>query len=968
MQLDRLLNRIRAALQDYASEFEQRALAAEYVEACAAAARRIEQIVPLIRSGQDYQALQIAEAPPPVLDVARQLSFAEVEAWRAFCQRRGLPVAPPFDERQVDLVNQLYGKTIGESHPLYRDYRQAMRTRQEEQALRVLQSILRVNPEDANAHAEVARLSRKLAEHKLAELAVALERNDTARLLGLMESLEADGWAALEQDAGWQRAVVVREQHQFENARARCQELAGALHQLRESAQWSESLPLLAEWDALRSQFSFTLAPETESLTDAVRTWSAGLLAEQRRAEEQQHAQRELAAHLERLAGESLRPLTDAAVAARLDDLQMRIDAMAAKGAAPAGPLRSRFDDQIARVRAELKRRRLHRVGLGLAAAAVVALVVGLAMWGHFRQQRREAQINRFDELLQHEAYAPLAEALKDFDAHYADLNDDPTLSPLLARARTFVGAQASVQDGFQKDFARIDALVAHAPNPAQLAEGLAALADMEKRAAKLDAESAAPIQSAVADRRTRWTQQLAQVQEQRAATLAEIANRLGQYFAEKLPTTANAETVAAAIAPARAILAEAGAIAPNPGHESPGEENARAQIMAFTTQLDVLDAAARDALAAESQYPQAHSLEEYRGPLDRLAANPIVGDAAVASAHALLGDKFDWNNLAQRILLPGESAQWTYLGAVKDTRLQPAASAQNEDLAYARRVISDLLANTYRANLVHYENGNVTATTPVFLAGQITRSDEALTGNNVLVRESGSIINPDGTTTIRQVLWKNYNQSPSGDLFDGLQMTPESQLVARLKQAYEPRAGTIREPLLRVLDDVRADADASPILKAYLQQEIIAIAKNRPNDWGLAFSPTAQMEAAELDRLTGGKLQPADWLFPAASSHLAADLAAFYTRTAGHRYYDEAAQNLQKLLTLRATTFQFAGFVDLDQKAVIVNPPTGAWPLWGMDTAGNWRPLYGAGSNTPTAPPARLTPLLFSRDIPATP
>ena len=60
MKLDRLITRIRAALQNFSSEFEQRALAEEYTGWCAKAAQRLEQVVPLIREGQDFPALQIA--------------------------------------------------------------------------------------------------------------------------------------------------------------------------------------------------------------------------------------------------------------------------------------------------------------------------------------------------------------------------------------------------------------------------------------------------------------------------------------------------------------------------------------------------------------------------------------------------------------------------------------------------------------------------------------------------------------------------------------------------------------------------------------------------------------------------------------------------------------------------------------------------------------------------------------------
>ena len=243
MKLDRLLSRIRAALDGYASEFEQRALADEYAAWCAKAATRLEQVVPLIREGQDFPALQIAESPPSVLDLIRQLSFAEADRWRAFCRQHNLPAAPPFDERSVDLVNQLYGKKISETHPLYREYRQAIRTRHDEQALRVLQSIRRINHDDANAHAEFARLAHKLFEHRRVELAAALDRHETARVLELMDALEADVWPGLDEDDTWRRALKFREAQQLADARVRCLDLAAQLRQLRAKGRWQDALP-----------------------------------------------------------------------------------------------------------------------------------------------------------------------------------------------------------------------------------------------------------------------------------------------------------------------------------------------------------------------------------------------------------------------------------------------------------------------------------------------------------------------------------------------------------------------------------------------------------------------------------------------------------------------------------------------------------------------------------------------------
>ena len=254
----------------------------------------------------------------------------------------------------------------------------------------------------------------------------------------------------------------------------------------------------------------------------------------------------------------------------------------------------------------------------------------------------------------------------------------------------------------------------------------------------------------------------------------------------------------------------------------------------------------------------------------------------------------------------------------------------------------------------------------PVFLAGPLTEENNKW-DKNTEVLQTAKVINPDGTVTDTDARLISFDgQSPRGNSFTDAKLAPESRLVGRLHQAYDARSGGIREPLLRVLDDVRADPAASPILKAYLQQEILKIMQNRPDDWGLAFSPTALADARALTRLTGGNLQPADWLFP-ADPHLVDNLRIFYASTADHHYYDEATTTMQNLLRLRATPILFAGYVDLSSKPALATPPAAATNLWGLDTTGAWNVLYHFQNGQPVpAPdqptPARLTPLLYTR------
>ena len=111
-----------------AGEQQKRAIAAEYCRMCAAANEQLERVVALIRAGREYPALQVAESCG-LLDSLNALVFPELPQWRDICASEDYPVPPPFDEERIGLVQSLYSKGITQTHPLYRDFRRAMRLR-----------------------------------------------------------------------------------------------------------------------------------------------------------------------------------------------------------------------------------------------------------------------------------------------------------------------------------------------------------------------------------------------------------------------------------------------------------------------------------------------------------------------------------------------------------------------------------------------------------------------------------------------------------------------------------------------------------------------------------------------------------------------------------------------------------------------------------------------------------------------
>src|SRR5436853_7319720 len=109
-QIERLVRRIIDLLGQPALETQAAKLAQDYADVGRAASRRLEQCALMIEAGQELQALQLAETPPPLLDVITLLSFRQAGEWRSYCQGHGLPSVEPFFDKYVRLLNTTYGK------------------------------------------------------------------------------------------------------------------------------------------------------------------------------------------------------------------------------------------------------------------------------------------------------------------------------------------------------------------------------------------------------------------------------------------------------------------------------------------------------------------------------------------------------------------------------------------------------------------------------------------------------------------------------------------------------------------------------------------------------------------------------------------------------------------------------------------------------------------------------------------
>ena len=908
---DRLQARIRAQLTLPAPDLEARVLAGELAELTGRARERLEQCAALLRIGNEQAALEAAETEPSLLDLCAWISFAEADDWRRLCRDHSLPVAPTLDDGQILAVELLYGKPIDESHPLYRDYRQAIRERDEARALSVLRMIVAANPGDANARAELTRLGAKFGRDNAGKARDLLASGKSAEGAELMDRMERLGVSDLAGDPRWAEALRLRKTWVEESSRTRLASLARQAAEEMAAERWETCAAAVVAVRALERNTGLRLAPDLAGAILRAESWAAERAAEAAAAAAAAAGAAWLADELAALRAEAARPAV-AATLRRLRAWQERARSLPGQvpeeDAAEAERLRRRVHGRLVR------RHTLLTAGwLTLLAAA---LVTGNAALDGVRAEARvRAELAEARRLAESWELRGAEERLKSL-GEPDTLGDEAEVER--KRALALVRERAEAERALAAEAAFLRAAAADGIGPANFAE-------CRRRALEL--------RKALAD--------AGPALEARVAPLA-----------GDLPALlARCESVARSLAPEVRSLVASLEAAMGSGAALADGEAARGLIARIRTILEIPEArASLDADLVDRALARADLAEERlrleersRGETRRLAEAPDVraylavlremASAAPPSpesraAAAVLAAEAGLASLPRAALAPGVGAMWDALGEPPATETwspgELAALAKATDdraiRGVRRFIVREHSARGERATAAVYVTGEVARELRRFQAG----TETVVTAQ--VLRRSGDVT-PE-TWSLRRFT----NGSVSGEeLTEGLPI-PELEYQRRFLRPFDPVTRRPGEPILRTLERVRGETGAT-LLRAYHLQELLAAASLRPVASNLTFSPSAQADGRELRRLTQGGLGMTDFLFPDKWADVRANLDRFLAQPAPA--YAEEARFLRELLSAtREGGLILAGRVGADGRAMPRERVPGA-VLLGLDSSG---------------------------------
>jgi hypothetical protein len=952
MQTERLIARIRGQLEVGTPDLEARSLAGEYAALCQRTRERLEQCAALIRAGNDHAALQVAESEPDLLGLCALLSFADSERWQALCRERGLPTGFPLDDQHILAVEGLYGKVIGENHPLYRDYREAMRQRDEERALSVLRSIARINPDDPTARSELTRLSSKFLRESLGKVLELFAQGDAQAAVDLMNRMERFGALALTNEPRWDEALARRQAHLRSKAQEQIVRLVPEARAARAADQWEVCATHLGRIRTWERDHQVVLDEAILAELATLEAW-AGELAAQAEAEATQRAA------LETLTREWDALRQDAALGASPALLISRLNAWIEK----ATPLTDRLPEGLvreARAVRQLTRARLSRRYAILTTSWVtglLALLLGAYFW-HAQQGKADEARDRFAEIQalveRWDNAGALAKLERLKEEHPAFLAEEEIKLSAEALHRQAT-EQAEAELKLQTEASYLEQRRKEGINLTNFAPVTQRAKHYVGELAKVGPAAATRLQAVLPDP-TGVLATCTKVSEESRNDLDALRRQLKVALGEE-ETVVNLTRANEALDKLRALLATLSAA----GLKDLDEAYAEADRAALRLEAD------QKSVNAVRGLTDAGDLKAY---LDALAAVSQTANekSDLRKRASFIAERADsLRNLPRSTLAPRVGAMWDGLAKSDPTGVfQP-----NELLASEDKLIQALADDKTTARLrkynvrLHSRGGDPRIMRQVFIAGEISLQRNLINGGLETVRTAkeltreGTLI--DSSWSCREFNNANGETTKSGeDLLEGL-VIPELDYLRQFNRFYDLKAGKMSEPLLRKLDLVRRSPTPHLELRAYQMQELFKVASQRPEAWGLLYSPSAQRDADQLRRITQNAMSAYDFLFKDKWADVQPELRAFLTRQTGATYADEARFWRRTLGELQAKKLIFAGTIGRDGKPTLRETLKNS-ALYGLDSEGKPALLFrvdAAGNLTRVTEPALLSPLL---------
>ena len=922
LEAKRLVRKIKEFLETGADLSLASKTAKDYVEICRAASLRLQQIESMITAGDFAQALQLAEQSPALPDLLAILDFRKSEEWRALCKNESLPHSEPFDAIAAESLNALYERGITGDHPLYARYREAMSSRDESRAYQTLRAIVRFNPADTNAVAELSRLDGKVLAAQLTALDSSLAVGDPGGALERLSRIESAGFQTVPSGSVWVRAHNLRRDMWVQAAEvAQRKGLFGDVFdwlerilELQTTQQLPDSIDLvhrMAELEKWAQEQHHQHLLDTE-----FRARQRELLIQLQASEQKDTAARVISTQELREDYETLNRIWRALI-----DF----------GRSLPDEMTTRFKKRVAILELQVRRRQQRRIALISAATLLMlSLTAVAALWfigkmnagdlaKRFRMLTREREVRQVEQLI---------EATRKENPQQPAR---PDVRESIANAEKFLAEEASKLNAFHKSVTEFPVDLQSNSPPAQIGEWSKKLNEIGEihrtLAPVLAKETAGGLEVHV----KRWTYFLEEESSRRQAQFEKLLKAYEDALAG-LDFSKPVENVKTLVVTANTPAEKSNAWIKETGEILKLRSDSLTRLRSLVQRHKQYEKQVESIDSETTRLRNAVKLTDYQSALDGFSGSEFTKDPRVTSAWTMKGRIVPSALLTQVLVFGQNTNLWNQLknGHIPDFRPSSIMPTENQ--------LFSALKNTESVATALHKYEFTLASNAILKWLSLEKLPDRPSG---WTKYTGVILEPEMQSfpELSKVelghdgnSWQLSNRDKFKPKYLGQAPEPQLFFHAQLHKGIGDLGSPPRMQLIKVLDLIHEDGSTSPLFRAWLYLRIVQIMEVQPEGWGLPFAPLVQRHKRDLIATGAATLKEGDWYVEALNKKFGPELEKVLSSQKEASYLRQA-ECLAKLFSgAVGAGFDFVGHIALDGSAHVSRDAQDELWGWGLD------------------------------------
>jgi hypothetical protein len=901
--VERLVRRIGELMDGRVPEDQARLIAQEYAALSERAAHRLRQCATMLDQRDEAQALQLADATPPLLDLVTRLGFRRLSEWRDYCQKQNLPCAENLDAKFIRQLSDAYGKGIAPEHQLYRRLREAVQSRDDLGMIDALRAIRRRNPADTGVRQQLERLEQRILGADLEKIRVAIEGSDDARVVSLVEEIDARDFDARPEGDVWRSALLVR-----------CRVLLQQAARLQSRKDWVSAGAIVATLHNQIGDEGLVLGSTDARNLAELDAWLGECRRKAAEDRDFMRAQTELRAVVGTCEqnNEAGTPLDRPTLRQLLQSLDSGWRQLGNFGRSVDEDLARRRNKAVDILQAQLDaRNRFVRrwVVVGLALVVALATVVGRTFWN----QRRAAEWALELQSLRETRRVGAAErAVVEATQHLARLaGSTPELRSEVNVTEQFITAEHARRLECER---LLEPLAAAAEAgfdlPAPPEETQARFEAAEKALSEVAEDLRPPLLSRLTPTRKRWEEWLLGQRRLREGTfdllVAETEKAASALTYDRGPT--KIAEVLTGLAP-RLQKLKALALPPVDGLRL--SSAAITRLSALTQHVEAFIAQSDRWQVITNAWRHPRTLETYLAALQELQRSEFASPTDRTRALGVLSMNLNASSLPAGLLLPGDSEGW------RRFEIRPALERMPAQVLPGERTRFNALRDDQNLFGIFVHQFSRPATGPgeprqtwtAFSRGPLTR--------NKFGRKIGQVYDPIFSPGLVEFHAREFNSAEYS--IEEIGPAPEAALADRIGLRTLIDSGTstnFSASLLTLLDAINRTDLGSPLCRAFLALKLHELMDLRSHDWDAHWAPQAARDRQRLRELGAAGIASGDWMDSRRTTALAQQLEAHFAAARRVSYSQQAA-----FLVALAREAAHAGFLLVGNADAAGNP-----------------------------------------------